>query len=90
MFQMTLDSLHSMLVWETLSREFCFVYTETPKVAFAASLGGNGLQKTTTTNTDLIYRDVLTNVGGAYNAATGEIKWQNTTIYYHKHLLVVQ
>lgn len=49
-------------------------FTETPKVAFAASLGGNGLVKTTSGNKDLIYREVLTNVGGAYNAETGEIK----------------
>lgn len=48
---------------------FC---TETPKIAFAASLGGNGVQKTTSGNKDLIYRDVLTNVGGAYNAETGQ------------------
>lgn len=46
--------------------------TETPKVAFAASLGGNGMVKTTQGNKDLVYRDVLTNVGGAYNAETGE------------------
>lgn len=50
---------------------FC---TETPKVAFAASLGGNGVVKTIIGNKDLIYRDVLTNVGGAYNAETGEIQ----------------
>lgn len=49
-------------------------FTESPKVAFAASLGGNGLVKTTSGNKDLIYREVLTNVGGAYNANTGEIK----------------
>lgn len=45
---------------------------ETPKVAFAASLGGNGLIKTTSSNRDLVYRDVLTNIGGAYNKETGE------------------
>lgn len=49
-----------------------FFRTETPKVAFAASLGGNGLVKTTSGNKDLVYKDVLTNVGGAYNAETGE------------------
>lgn len=49
--------------------------TEVPKIAFAASLGGNGLVKTTSGNKDLIYREVLTNVGGAYNAATGERQW---------------
>lgn len=45
---------------------------DTPKIAFAASLGGNGLMKTTSGNKDLIYTDVLTNVGGAYNSETGQ------------------
>lgn len=49
-------------------------HIDAPKVAFAASLGGNGLQKTTTGNVDLIYRVLLTNVGGAYNAETGRSK----------------
>lgn len=49
------------------------ICAETPKVAFAASLGGNGLVKTTTGSKDLIYKEVLTNVGGAYNSETGEV-----------------
>ncbi|KAK5861638.1 hypothetical protein PBY51_017097 [Eleginops maclovinus] len=55
---------------------------ETPKVAFAASLGGNGLVKTTSGNKNLIYRDLLTNVGGAYNAQTGEFTAPIRGVYY--------
>ncbi|XP_071326333.1 complement C1q tumor necrosis factor-related protein 4-like [Trachinotus anak] len=55
---------------------------ETPKVAFAASLGGNGLVKRTNGNKDLVYRDVLTNVGGAYNAETGVFTAPIRGVYY--------
>lgn len=57
-------------------------------MAFAVSLGGNGLVKTTTGNKDLIYRDVLTNVGGAYNEETGELRLQ-TNISLKKETMSV-
>lgn len=46
--------------------------TDIPKVAFAVSLGGNGLQKTTSGSKTLIYKDILTNIGQAYNSETGK------------------
>ncbi|KAK6326957.1 hypothetical protein J4Q44_G00026020 [Coregonus suidteri] len=53
-----------------------------PKVAFAASLGGDGPQKTGNFNKKLVYKKVLTNVGGAYNVETGEFTAPIRGVYY--------
>lgn len=61
------------------------LFPDVPKVAFAVSLGGNGLQKTTSGAVKLIYRDVLTDIGQTYNSETGEWRpagtWANQKIH---------
>merc|ERR1719309_706911 len=57
-------------------------YKDVPKVAFAVSLGSDGLEKTTNGNKQLIYKDILTNVGGAYDSDTGVFTAPVRGVYY--------
>uniref|UniRef100_A0A8C6WEE0 C1q domain-containing protein n=1 Tax=Neogobius melanostomus TaxID=47308 RepID=A0A8C6WEE0_9GOBI len=57
------------------------VFVPVSPVAFTASLGENGLQKTTSGNKNLIYKDVLTNVDSLY-PETGVFTAPVRGVYY--------
>ncbi|XP_072548682.1 complement C1q-like protein 2 [Salminus brasiliensis] len=55
---------------------------DTPQVAFTVSLGSNGIVSTNNTFKKLIYKDVLTNIGNAYDPETGVFKAPVRGVYY--------
>ncbi|XP_063055666.1 complement C1q-like protein 4 [Engraulis encrasicolus] len=56
---------------------------EVPRVAFSASLGGSGMIKTGPgQEKNLIYKDIITNIGDAYNMETGVFTAPVHGLYY--------
>ncbi|XP_066499964.1 complement C1q-like protein 2 [Hoplias malabaricus] len=60
-------------------------HIESPKVAFAASLGSNGVVFTKNSIKKLIFNDIITNVGDAYNPETGVFKAPVRGVYYVRY-----
>ena len=48
--------------------------TDRPKVGFSASIGVNGYVGPFSSDTKMIYENVLSNIGNQYDSATGNLE----------------
>ncbi|XP_062400933.1 complement C1q-like protein 2 [Sardina pilchardus] len=62
---------YRLITAEGKMKELGRSFSERPKIAFSASVGGLGNRGPFNTDTNLVFKDVMTNVGNAFKPATG-------------------